>query len=87
MVEEVREIGVVGNELYERLLTLSNYLQDLRKNLGKTVDSYNQLLGSIESRILPSARKLNVFAKKNTNFELPAELDAKLEQNRGESEA
>ena len=87
MVEEVREIGVVGNELYERLLTLSNYLQDLRKNLGKTVDSYNQLLGSIESRILPSARKLNVFAKKNTNFELPAELDAKLKQNRGESEA
>ena len=78
MIEEVKSIEVLGSELYERILTFNGYFQDLRKNLSKSVDSYNQLLSSFESRILPSARKLNTFSKKSTPIIEPLPLDIDL---------
>ena len=38
---------------------MSGHLDQMRKSLTKTVDSYNALLGSVESRLLVTARTLH----------------------------
>lgn len=80
MVKEVKEIGRLGGELYERMVTFGDYFQDLRKHLGKTIDTYNQLLGSLENRILPAADRLKSFSKKNNTFQLPESLPVNLRE-------
>lgn len=80
MIEEVKTVEKLAGDLYERMLTFGVYFQDLRKNLSRTVDSYNQLLGSLELRMLPAAKKLNTFSKKNTEMHMPEKLDAVLKE-------
>lgn len=64
-----REIALKGKELYERLITFLSHLKDSGRNLDRTVDSYNKAVASLESRVLPSARR---FSELNvSNEELP----------------
>lgn len=52
--EAVRRVGV---ELHARLRTLVEHLDGVRKGLVRTVESYNKLVGSFESRVLVQARR------------------------------
>ena len=81
MIEEVRAVERLGSELYERMVNFAAYFQDLRKNLGKTVESFNQVLGSLEARMLPAARKLNAFSKKNLELHFPETLEITLKES------
>ena len=80
MIEEVKMIEKLGGELYERMLVFGDYFQDLRKNLQKTMESYNQVVGSFESRMLPAAKKLNAFSKKNITVVLPEKIETILKE-------
>jgi len=80
MIEEVKMIEKLGGELYERMLVFGDYFQDLRKNLQKTMESYNQVVGSLESRMLPAAKKLNAFSKKNITVVLPEKIETILKE-------
>lgn len=82
MVEEMRDLERVGSELYERMLTFNSYLSDLRRNLSRTVDSYNQVVGSLESRMMPAARKFSTFSKKNVSLLRPEPLEVSLKMPR-----
>jgi len=53
-----REIARLGQELYERVGTLCDHWNKVGKSLNTAVDSYNQSIASLESRVLVSARKL-----------------------------
>ena len=67
---EVRSLAV---ELYERLTKFATHLGSLGKSLGDGVRAYNAAVGSLERRVLPSARKFTehgVLPKKEL-----AELD------------
>lgn len=86
MIEEVKVVERLGGELYERMVNFSLYFQDLRKNLGKTVESFNQILGSLETRMLPAARKLQAFSKKNLDVQFPEVLDVALKESNKPSE-
>jgi DNA recombination protein RmuC len=55
--QEARALFELGNELYERLTKLAGHADDLRRAIERTVDSYNRFAGSLESRVLVSARK------------------------------
>ena len=55
--DEARALFTLGNELYERVGTLAGHANDLRRALERTVDSYNRFAGSLESRVLVTARK------------------------------
>jgi DNA recombination protein RmuC len=56
------EISDLGNELYKRLCDMGGHLADLGSKLGKAVDSYNRTIGSLETRVLVSARRFQDLA-------------------------
>ena len=55
--QEARTLFELGVQLYERLGSLAGHADDLRKAIERTVDSYNRFAGSLESRVLVSARR------------------------------
>jgi DNA recombination protein RmuC len=58
MTENAQEISRIGKELYKRLSDMGEHFSKLGRNIHGVVDSYNQSLGTLEKRILVSARKL-----------------------------
>jgi DNA recombination protein RmuC len=66
LAESAREISEQGRLLYERLSTMGGHFANLGKRLGKAVEAFNETLGSLETRVLPTARRfpeLGVSAK------------------------
>jgi DNA recombination protein RmuC len=57
VAEGARQIQDLGKELHERLGTFVGHIEKLGSNLATAVKSYNAAVGSLESRVLPSARK------------------------------
>lgn len=52
-----REISALGRTLYERLDTLASHFARVGKSLDSSVQHYNKAVGSLETRVLPAARK------------------------------
>ncbi|MDA0923440.1 MAG: DNA recombination protein RmuC [Proteobacteria bacterium] len=50
-----------AKELYARLATFAANLQRVGVALNRSVESYNKAMGSLEARVLPSARKLEAM--------------------------
>ncbi|MGD0769320.1 MAG: DNA recombination protein RmuC [Tepidisphaeraceae bacterium] len=65
--EQIRSLGV---ELYERIGTILGHVAKLGSNLNSAVVSYNQTIGSLESRVLPTTRKMAELGA-HTGKELP----------------
>lgn len=59
LARSASEIRTIGGELYQRLGVVLRHGADLGTSLASTVESYNRLVGSFESRLLPSARRLH----------------------------
>jgi len=57
VAENAREISELGRELHTRIGTVADHFQRLGKRLGGAVDAYNQAVGSLETRVLVSARR------------------------------
>ncbi len=55
--QEARALFELGTQLYERLGGLAGHADDLRRAIERTVDSYNRFAGSLESRVLVTARQ------------------------------
>lgn len=50
-------VSLLGRELYERMSVVAKHLNDLGSSIGRSMDTYNKLVGSMESRVMPSIRK------------------------------
>jgi DNA recombination protein RmuC len=57
LARNAREISVLGKELHERLRNLGAHVENLGKGLDRAVEAYNKAVGSLESRVMVSARK------------------------------
>lgn len=57
MTAHAEEAGRLGKELYERMAVLAEHMNDVGQALGKSVLAYNRAVGSLETRILPAARR------------------------------
>jgi len=57
LAEHAQEISGLGKDLYERLCTMFEHLDELRRRLDSAVQAHNAAIGSLESRVLPAARR------------------------------
>jgi DNA recombination protein RmuC len=57
LAESARQISERGRELYERLGTMAKHVAKLGRSLDSAVGAYNEAIGSLEGRVLVSARK------------------------------
>jgi DNA recombination protein RmuC len=58
LAKNAQAISEIGRQLHERMRTLAGHLGDIGKSLGKAGDAYNSAVGSLESRVMPAARRL-----------------------------
>ncbi|RMI35716.1 DNA recombination protein RmuC [Nocardia stercoris] len=59
MSRDMATVQQLGRELYTRLGTAATHLDRVGAQLGKAVDAFNQTVGTVESRILVTARRLH----------------------------
>lgn len=57
MAQNAAEVAALGKELYERIGILADHWNKVGNRLNQAVDAYNSSVGTLESRVLPSARK------------------------------
>ncbi|MDO4918780.1 DNA recombination protein RmuC [Kocuria sp.] len=58
LTDNARELYRLSRELYDRMGAVGKHLSDMGGSLRRSVEGYNKLVGSLESRVLPSARKI-----------------------------
>lgn len=54
-----KQVYELGKELYKRISDMHGHMTKVGKHLSSSVESYNKMLGSWESRVLVSARKFD----------------------------
>jgi DNA recombination protein RmuC len=57
LTRNAHHIGELGKSLYARLGVLSGHFIDIQKGLDRTVQAYNNAVGSFENRVMVTARK------------------------------
>jgi DNA recombination protein RmuC len=61
LADHAREVFTVGRELTERLTTFATHLGGVGKALSGAVTAYNKAVGSLDSRVLVTARRLEDY--------------------------
>jgi DNA recombination protein RmuC len=60
----------MGRDLYKRLADLSGHFFKLGRNLEASVDAYNKTVGTLETRVLVTARKFKDLDTTQASVEL-----------------
>ena len=70
LARNAKEISSLGKELHDRLRSLGTHFEAVGRGLDKAVESYNKAVGSLETRVMVSARKFSELGAPVTD-ELP----------------
>ena len=69
------EIAKLGAELYERLGIVCEYWNKVGRQLGSAVESYNQSVASLETRVFVSAKKLKEYTGELKELPAPEQIE------------
>ncbi|HEY5986894.1 MAG TPA: DNA recombination protein RmuC, partial [Streptosporangiaceae bacterium] len=73
--DNARAVFELGRELYDRLSGMGQHMDRLGRALTSAVKTYNQAVGSLESRVLVSARRLHQFGLVDSALEAPEPIE------------
>ena len=73
VAESAQEISALGRDLFERLASFVEHILDIRGGLERANNSFNKAVGSLETRLLPTARKLKEKGIQSTSDLIPVE--------------
>lgn len=59
LTSNARELLVLGRELHERLGTLGAHVTRMGSSLRRSVETYNAMVGTLESRVLVTSRRMH----------------------------
>ncbi|MEJ6512777.1 MAG: DNA recombination protein RmuC [Actinomycetota bacterium] len=62
LAENAAQVVALGKELYERVGVFTGHLQKVGNSLTKATESYNSAVASLETRVMPSARRFETLA-------------------------
>ena len=71
LAEDAEKIGALGKELYERISNLGTHFAGVGNSLRSAVEKYNDTVGTLESRVLVSARRFKELPISPTDKEVP----------------
>ena len=74
--ENARAVFDLGRELYERIGRLGGQLDKVGRALTNAVNTYNQTVGALETKVLVSARRLNQLGVVDADLDPPALVEA-----------
>ncbi|MFM6847896.1 MAG: DNA recombination protein RmuC [Terrabacter sp.] len=57
--QNARELLAIGQDLYSRLSTLGGHVTAMGQSLSRSVEQYNKFVGTLESRVLVTARRMH----------------------------
>jgi DNA recombination protein RmuC len=69
--EHADKVAALGRDLYKRLATMGGHIVQVGAGLGRAVEHYNKFVGSLESSVMPQARRFNELAVEGTHEALP----------------
>ena len=72
LADKTREIHELGRDLHERLSTMGGHLDRLGRSLAGAVSAYNGAVGSLENRVLVSARRFTDLGVRTDDLDSPA---------------
>ena len=74
LAENAQKISEAGIELHKRLATTFEHFSRLSAAIGSTVTHFNKLVGSLEAKVLPQARRFKELGA-DSHKSLPEQLD------------
>ena len=73
--DHARDIAELGQEVYDRMGTVLGHVDKTGKGLVSAVRAYNELVGSVDSRLLVSLRKFPELGTSGDELVTPAEVE------------
>lgn len=74
LAENAQRISALGREMYERVVILADHFDGVRKGLDVAIQAYNRAAGSLESRLLVTARRFKDLGAGSDDDLRPTEM-------------
>jgi DNA recombination protein RmuC len=71
VADNARRVHDLGRELYRRLGRMADHIARCGDALDRSVQHYNQFIGSLEHSVMPQARRFNELEVEGTTDEIP----------------